>query len=260
MLSRTKKILALGLSLSLLIPTSLSCRVCAKQESTPDTGCSRALADDIFDPCMVANTKCSLACKDARNGKVDTTPAFCGEHKFGEKPSRFLGCNEEFQKCIDKDCKFSYLKRTMPPMQMKLKDEAEEVKPDMGCSRALVNGIFDPCMLAKTECSLACYDALEGKVDTTPAFCGEYKVGEEPSHFLGCNEEFQKCMDKRLPFWEKWKSNNRFLKNNYFVFYFLTSTAGVCAVPTLGGILAGIPGFILSIPLAFAYELLLMVS
>lgn len=106
MLSKTKKVLTLGLSLSLLMPLSLSCRAYAEQGRALDTGCSRALADDILDPCMVANTKCVLDCYDARKGKVDTTPAFCGEHKIGEEPSYFLGCNEEFQKCMDKDCRF----------------------------------------------------------------------------------------------------------------------------------------------------------
>ncbi len=106
MISKTKKILALGLSLSLMMPASLSRRVCAAQGSETDTGCSRALVDGIHDPCMVAKTKCLLACYDALTSNVDTLSAFCGELKVGETPSCFLGCNEEFQKCMDSDCSF----------------------------------------------------------------------------------------------------------------------------------------------------------
>ncbi len=276
MTSKTKKILALGLSLSLslMMPASLSRRACAEQGSEADTGCSRALVDN--DPCERANTKCARACYDALNGKVDTTPAFCGENKVGEEPSYFLGCNEKFQKCMDKDCKFSYIKRTTPPSQIKPNDVEDDASLDTGCSRPLVDE--DPCERAEIECSLACYDALEGKVDTTPAFCGEHKIGEEPSYFLGCNEEFQKCMDKDcrflndavnlkaedimnkpLSFWERWRTSGRFLDEKYKVSYFGAVVVGACVVNLLGGMLAGIPGIILATPLAIAYGLLLVV-
>ncbi len=166
MTSKTKKILALGLSLSLMMPASLSRRVCAAQGSETDTGCSRALVDDINDPCMVANAKCSLVC-------------------FG---------------------------------------------------------------------------ALNGIVDTMPAFCGELNPGETPSVFLGCNEKFQKCMDGSLSFWEKWKESNSFWMENYFTFHFLMTAAGGVAIQVLGGMFAGIPGAILSIPLVIGYNWLFTVE
>ena len=104
MLSKIKKSVAVGLSAVLAV--SLSCGVCAAKENDPDTGCSRVLVDDWHDPCLVANIKCARTCFDATLSREGKTPAFCGEQQIDAIPSKFLGCNEEFQKCMSKPLTF----------------------------------------------------------------------------------------------------------------------------------------------------------
>lgn len=104
MLSKIKKSVAVGLSAVLAV--SLSCGVCAAKENDPDTGCSRVLVDDWHDPCLVANRECARTCFDATLSREGKTPAFCGEQQIDAIPSQFLGCNEEFQKCMSKPLTF----------------------------------------------------------------------------------------------------------------------------------------------------------
>ena len=104
MLSRMKKSLVTGLSVVLLV--GLNVGTCSAQKSEPDAGYCRAVLDDWYDPCFVTNRKCANICFGTTLSREGKTPSFCGEQQIDAIPSRFLGCNEEFQKCMSKPLTF----------------------------------------------------------------------------------------------------------------------------------------------------------